>query len=178
MNTKKIKFLTFFITFGLTFLCHFIYTWFPNVLTSIFFPVNESIWEHMKMLFTAIIIGGIIELTIIKIKNIKLNNIFFTLFFKAIISIPIFLTIYLPIYYLFGENMIISISIMTIVIVITEIISYKLQNSHKIEIKPIISVLLIITTYIIFSVLTYYPPKNEIFYDKQENKYGINNYTI
>ena len=112
------------------------YTWFPNVLTSIFFPVNESIWEHMKMLFTAIIIGGIIELTIIKIKNIKLNNIFFTLFFKAIISIPIFLTIYLPIYYLFGENMIISISIMTIVLVITEIISYKLQNLHEIEIKP------------------------------------------
>lgn len=178
MNTKKLKFITFFITFGLTFLCHFMHEWFPNTLTSIFFPVNESIWEHMKMLFTAILLGGLIEISIIKKQNLKLNNILLTQFLKAIISIPIFLIIYLPLYYILGENMIISISVMTITLIIIEFISYFLFQTKEIKYQNIISITLIILSYIIFSILTYYPPKTELFYDKTKNKYGINYYEI
>ena len=32
-------------------LLHFAYAWWPNVLTAIFAPVNESVWEHLKLLF-------------------------------------------------------------------------------------------------------------------------------
>ena len=32
-------------------LLHFVYGWFPNALTSLFSPVNESLWEHGKLLF-------------------------------------------------------------------------------------------------------------------------------
>lgn len=178
MNLKKLKYISFFITFGLTFLCHFIYNWFPNIFTSIFFPVNESIWEHMKMLYSAIIIGGLIELIIIKNKNLKVNNIFITLCLKATISIPIFLTIYLPLYGIIGENMILNIGIMILTLLIVEIFSYYLLQANKININNVLSILLIIISYIIFSILTFYPPKNNLFYDKQQNKYGINNYEI
>lgn len=178
MNLKKLKYISFFITFGLTFLCHFIYNWFPSVFTSIFFPVNESIWEHMKMLYTAIIIGGIIEFIIIKNQHLKVNNIFITLLLKAIISIPIFLIIYLPLYYLIGENMILNIGVMILTLLIIEIFSYYLLQANKINIDNALSILLIIISYIIFSILTFYPPKNDLFYDKQQNKYGINNYEI
>lgn len=178
MSTKKLKFITFFITFGLTFLCHFMYEWFPNTLTSIFFPVNESIWEHMKMLFTAILLGGLIEIIIIKNKNLKFNNVLFSQFLKAIISIPIFLIIYIPLYYIFGENMIISITIMIITLIIMEFISCYFLHANEIKFQNIISIILIILSYIIFSLLTYYPPKTELFYDKTKNKYGINHYEI
>lgn len=30
---------------------HFLYQWLPNVLTSLFSPVNESLWEHVKLIF-------------------------------------------------------------------------------------------------------------------------------
>lgn len=30
---------------------HFLYQWLPNVLTSVFSPVNESLWEHVKLIF-------------------------------------------------------------------------------------------------------------------------------
>ena len=47
---KKIKIIGFFIMMCLSFLSHFMYEWCDNFLFSIFFPVNESIWEHMKLL--------------------------------------------------------------------------------------------------------------------------------
>lgn len=178
MNIKKLKFITFFITLCLTFLCHFMYDWFPNTLTSIFFPVNESIWEHMKMLFTTILIGGLIEYIIIKKQNLKFNNILLILFFKSLVSIPIFLLFYLPLYYIFGENMVISITIMTIVLILIEIFSFYLLHINEIKYQGVISIVLIILSYIIFSLLTYYPPKTELFYDKTKNKYGINHYEI
>lgn len=178
MNTKKLKFITFLITFCLTFLCHFMYDWFPNTFTSIFFPVNESIWEHMKMLFTSILIGGLIEYIIIKKQNLEFNNILLILFLKSLVSIPIFLLFYLPLYYTFGENMIISIAIMTIVLISMEIFSFYLWHINEIKYQGVISIILIILSYIIFGLLTYYPPKTELFYDKTKNKYGINHYEI
>ena len=33
-------------------LLHFVYDWWPNALTAIFTPVNESVWEHLKLLFS------------------------------------------------------------------------------------------------------------------------------
>lgn len=178
MKLKTLKYITFTITFALTFLCHFMYEWFPNLLTSIFFPVNESIWEHMKMLYTAILLGGLIEYIIIKKNNIKANNILLTIFIKAISSIPVFLMLYLPLYNIFKENMILNIGVMIITLVIVEILSYYILSKDKITFENAISLLLIIISYIIFSVLTYYPPKTELFYDKQDNKYGISIYEI
>lgn len=32
-------------------LLHDLYDWFPNPLTALISPVNESVWEHMKLLF-------------------------------------------------------------------------------------------------------------------------------
>ena len=48
-------------TIILSFVFHFVYDLIPNFVTSIFFPVNESIWEHMKLLYTSILVYGIID---------------------------------------------------------------------------------------------------------------------
>lgn len=177
MNLKKIKIISIFGTFILTFLTHFLYDWFPNSLFSIFFPVNESIWEHMKMLLTTILLYELIEFTILKIKNIKVNNFLFAAFISSIISIPIYLIIFLPIFYKMGEHMFINISIMFLDILIVQIINYKLLLSKELNLN-IISIILIIITYIIMGILTYYPPETDLFFDTKEEKYGINKYLI
>ncbi len=33
------------------FLLHFVYRWWPNAVTALFSPVNESLWEHVKLIF-------------------------------------------------------------------------------------------------------------------------------
>ena len=178
MTLKRSRIISSIGIFLLCFLFHFIYHWLPSTLTAIFFPVNESIWEHMKLLFSAVIMYGIIDYIILQKFKIKYNNFFTSLFVSALAIIPIYLIIFLPIYYKTGENMIIAITIMAISIIISQIISYYILKQEHLDKLNIISLILIIVSYIVFAYLTYYPIKNELFFDTQEEKYGLNNYNV
>ena len=44
------------------FLLHFVYEWSgDNPLVGLFSPVNESVWEHLKLLFFPILAYSIVE---------------------------------------------------------------------------------------------------------------------
>ncbi len=172
MKLKYLKIISIIISFALCFPLHFLYDKFPCFLTSVIAPVNESIWEHMKILFGSIIISGIIELIIIKYKKITSNNVLFANFIAAIFSIPIFLIIYLPIYNAIGENLPATIFIMLIAIVISEIISCFVMKLKPLKLETI-SIFLIILTYVIFGVLTYFTPQKSLFLDPVNITYGI-----
>lgn len=178
MNLKKLKIITVIGIFILNFPIHFLYDWLPNSLFSLFFPVNESIWEHMKMIFTGFIFFAPIEYLLIKKYNIKVNNYILNLFITAIISIPIYLIMFLPIYNAIGENMPIIFILMIITITICEIINYYLNKLDNIKYSNLIGTILIVITYIIMGYLTYNPPKTGLFYDTHNKKYGINDYDI
>lgn len=178
MTLKKSKIISTIGIFLLCFLFHFIYGWLPSTLTAVFFPVNESIWEHMKLLFSAIIFYGIIDYIILQKFKIKYNNFFTSLLVPAVTIIPIYLIMFLPVYYKIGENMVMTIGIMLISIIISQVISYYILKAEDCDKFNIISLILIIISYIVFAYLTYNPIKNELFFDTQEEKYGINNYDV
>lgn len=173
MNKKKLKIIGVIIAFALCFPLHFLYDKFPSFLTSVFAPVNESIWEHMKILFGSILLSGVIQKIIIEIKKGKINNICFSNFIGALMSIPIFLIIFLPVYYIIGENFIVTIIIMLITIIISEIISYIIMNKRHFNLESK-TIFFVIIVYIIFTILTYYPIKIDIFMDPTNSTYGIN----
>lgn len=172
MSKKRLKIIGTIIAFILCFPFHGIYDKFPNTLTSIFFPVNESIWEHMKILFTTIMVSSVIQKIIMYIKKEDVTNICFSNFIGAISSIPIFLILFLPIYYLFGENFPLTILIMLITIIISQIIAYRLllKPNFKMENKTI---LLVILVYTIFTILTYNPLNLDIFVDSTQCICGL-----
>jgi len=145
MNIKTLKIIGTIIALILPFPLHFLYNLIPNFITSIFLPVNESIWEHMKMLFGSILIAGVIQKIIVILKKEKINNICFSNFIAAISSIPIFLILFLPVYYIIGENIVVTIIIMFITIVIAKLISYKIMNmdDFKLENKTIFFVIIV-----------------------------------
>ena len=174
MNLKKIKIISTIIIFMLCIFLHFLYNKIPNILTSIISPVNESIWEHMKLIYTSYILYGIIEYIIIKNK-IKINNFNIQLFLVPFISIIIYLMIYLPIYYIFGENIIISIGLLFLIIIFEEIISYHFLTTKPINNELVIGLIGITLIYLLFGLLTYYPPELELFLDTKNNSYGITN---
>ena len=166
MSKKKLMIITTLIAFLLCFPFHFVYDKFPNFITSILFPINESIWEHMKLLFGSLIISGIIEkIILIKLKE-DTTNICFSNFISAISSIPIFLIIFLPIYNTIGENFKITILIMLITIIISKYISYKISNKKDLRFENK-TIILVIITYILFGILTYNPIDNYIFIDTE-----------
>ena len=175
---KKIIIINSILTFALCFFTHFLYEWLPNPIFSLIFPVNESIWEHMKMIYTTILLYGIIEYFILKKFKITPNNFLISIFLKSIIAIPVYLVIYLPIYYTFGENMIVTFIILFITFILVNIIGIKIQESKEIKYQNIISIIGIIIVYIIMGILTYNPPHYDLFFDTQEEKYGIDDYLI
>lgn len=176
MNLKKIKIIAVLGIFLLSFISHFAYELFPNIIFSFIFPVNESIWEHMKIIFTSTLIYGIIDYLLLKKYKIKYNNFPFQLYFTSLIGIPIYLVIYLPLYKLLGENMVISMSLLLLVYIITQIVSYNILKEKELKSLNIIAIPVILLSYLGFIYLTYNPPHTYIFYDTKENKYSINDY--
>ena len=148
MTLKRTRIISTIGIFLLCFVFHFIYDWLPCTLTEIFFPVNESIWEHMKLLFSAVCFYGIIDYVILNKFNIKFNNFFTSLFVSAL------------------------------AIIISQVISYYILKTNDCDKLNIVSFILIIVCYILFAYLTYYPIKNELFFDTKEEKYGLNNYNV
>lgn len=172
MSIKKLKFISPIAIFILCSITHFGYEFMPNIITSFFFPVNESIFEHMKMIYSSVIIWTIIEYFIIKKYNLIANNIWFNGFISGILNIIIFLTIYFPARHILGENMIITFILLFISISITQYISYYILRNKTI-LNNKISIILIIFMFIFLSLFTYKPIRNYFFYDYQKELYGI-----
>lgn len=178
MSLKRLKVIDVFIIFALCFLTHFIYSWFPNTLFSIFFPVNESIWEHMKMLFSAIIIFSVADFILLKVFEIEYRNFITSVFLSAVLSIIIFLAIYLPLYYFIGANMVLNLTVLFVSIVFSQVVSYFVLESKDYGLLNYVSLIGIIFSYIVFGILTYYPPTEDLFYDPMDEKFGINTYNV
>lgn len=178
MDLKKLLKYNILIIFGLSFFSHFAYKVIPINLFAIFFPVNESIFEHMKMIYTTFLIDSLILYIALKKKNIKFNNFLCCLFLSPIISIISFLLIWLPIYYRIGENMIITLTVLLISICISQITSYYILSSHDNKVLNYISFGFTILFIILFAYFTYYPLHNDFFLDSLNEKYGINDYLM
>ena len=170
IKTKIIAVLGIFI---LSFLSHFIYNIFPNPITSIFFPVNESIFEHMKLIYTSTLLYGIIDYILLKKGKIIFQNFPLQLFLTSFLGIIFYLILYLPIRSLLGEYLPISILLLLITYIIMQILSYHILEQKEYKLLNILSVPLIIIVYIIFMILTYFPPHNIFFLDTSKNIYGI-----
>lgn len=176
MSLKKVKMIAVINVFLLCFLFHFIYSWFPNVIFSIIFPVNESIWEHMKLIFSSLLVYGFFEFFLLKKNNIPFSNYVTSIFLSGTLGICIFLIIYLPLYKIFGENFILNIIVLFIVICICEVISYYVLKKPHYDFIDYVSLIGIVLIYFLFGMLTYYPIINDLFYDNVSLKYGINTY--
>lgn len=172
MNLKKLKIINIISLFALSFLWHFIYKWFPNTITSIFFPVNESIWEHMKIIFNSFVIISLLSIYICKKKNIIISNKYFEIFVKSLLGIIFYLIIFIPVYKLIGESMIFSIGLMLLTYILMETLGYKILNYKELNLG-IPSIIAIIIMYIVFGILTYKPMHNFVFYDESYQEYGI-----
>ena len=170
---KKIKIILVFIIFGLSLILHFIYGYIPNTIISILAPVNESIWEHMKLIITSSLLGSVLEYCIYKKKDIAYNNFILSYAISSILSIILYLVIYIPLNDMFGHSFYIAIILLFLIFIFLQYISYLIMNRKNIIHSNDIGVLLIIIIYFIFGYFTYNPPKINLFYDYMNHGFGI-----
>lgn len=172
MSLKKIKIINVVFLFLLSFLWHFVYDWFPNNIFALFFPVNESIWEHMKIIYFCLFMGSILEFVLCKKNNIKINNFYIEAMVKSILGVIFYLIIFIPFYLWLGESMFISISLMLITYIFMEYIGYKILTGEEMNIN-ILPVIIIVLGCVMFVILTFYPLHNFLFFDEVKFGYGI-----
>ncbi len=171
MKNFKYSLISSIIIFAICFPNHFIFDFFQNSIIAIFFPTNESIFQHMKMIFTSFFIFYFI-LFLVK-RKFHFENIFLTNLIASIICIAFFLLIYIPIYRLFGENMIFTFILLFISILFGEYMTSTFLMKENYKIINVISIILITIIFIISGYLTYHPTKNFIFWDPQHKTYNI-----
>ncbi len=152
-------------------LAHFSYDWTgSNRIVGYFTPINESIWEHMKLLFFPMLIYSLIM--ILKFRK-EYSCITSALCFGILMGaflIPLFYYAYT---YILGENVfILDISIFILSIVIAFWFSYRLTLSHRLESYTSILGMLVSVLLICFFFFTYNPPDAIIFQDPTVSKTG------
>ena len=160
------------LTFLVGFLVHYIYKWIPSTITTIF-PVNESLFEHMKLIFLSPIISSTLLYFSFKKKDYFIDNYIFGLLTSTIFNIIIFYLIYLPLYYSIGQSMIMTLSIYFITIVLSNYLYYliiEMRNNNRLNIISLIAIIVIGS---ILTYFTYKPIHIDFFRDPKTNIYGI-----
>lgn len=172
-NNKKIVIINTIAIFLSMFLFSFMYRWFPNFLTASLFPVNESLFEHLKLIYTSFVIVSLLTFLVLKLKKIKINNYFLATLSSVIVNIILFFLIYLPIYNRLGEGLIYTMIIYSITLVISEYIFYLIINKHHLETINAISIILLPAIWCLLIYFTFNPMHTDFFFDPISETYGI-----
>ncbi len=169
---KKFIIINIFLTFAFGFLVHGIYSWIPSPITSIF-PVNESLYEHVKLIFYSPILSTIVLYFIFKFKKEKINNIVYGLFISILFNIFLFYLIFIPIYREIGENLTVTLIIYFITICVSNYLYYLIISKNNHKLLNYISFIFMVLCTIPLTYFTYHPKNTEFFRDPKTNTYGL-----
>ena len=145
-------------------LLHFTYEWSgKNVLVSGFSAINESTWEHLKLIFFPMLIFSIFEYFAY---GKQLSNYVPVKVLSLIIGMIAIVVIFYTYSGIFGKNYLVAdIATFFISTLIAYFFSYKqlqmknFSSSYEKQIFTVVIILLIL----FFIVFTFYPPHLEIF---------------
>jgi hypothetical protein len=153
---------------------HFAFSSTKWIPIGLFAPVNESPWEHLKLVFWPAMLILIFEYLFVYKKDPP-NN-FFLAKTVGIMVMPI---VILGIFYIYtaflGTSiLIIDITSFYISIVVGLLVNYKIYNISPVsdKLNKYSSFILVIFAVIII-VFTFYPPHIPLFYDSEAGGYGI-----
>lgn len=143
-------------------LAHFLYDWSnQNQIVGLFTPVNESTWEHMKLLFFPMFLYALGMIVALHKKYACITSAFCFGILAGTFLIPVFYYAYTSI---LGKNVFfLDISIFILSIVIAFWLSYQLTQSCKLKnFTPLLCIMTGIL-FVCFLVFTYNPPNSSIF---------------
>lgn len=155
-------------------LFHYIYELSNNsLLVGIFSPVNESIWEHLKLSVYPTIIWYILSYCIFN--KIILDN--KKWFCACTISIVLSSFIVIIFYYTYTgalgiHSLVLDIFSLILGVTIGQYIAFKSYGNYDLSNFNIFFVVFLLTIFL-FTLFTFSPPKLPLFIDSTTNKYGI-----
>lgn len=155
-------------------LSHFLFDFFDkSKIIALFCPVNECVWEHLKLLFFPFLIWTALEYFIL---NKKQGN-YFSSKAKGVLAGMIFIVAFFYTYTGIAGKDIAFIDILSFFAgtALSFIISYELIRNGRRDKKgdEIISICVLIAVSGIFFLFTFHPPLIPLFEDPGSFTYGI-----
>jgi hypothetical protein len=135
-------------------------------------PVNESVWEHLKLGYYPLLIFALIEYKFLK----KSPKQFIIAIASSAIIIPLIIVVFFYSYTaILGEDLfILDILSFVLAAIIGQLVSYKvLVSKDWPKVYYYLSVIFLIAFGIIFVLFTYFTPELPIFQDPITLGYGI-----
>ena len=150
---------------------HFLYEWTgKSILIAPLSAVNESTWEHMKIMFFPMFVFAIIQSCFFK----EYNNFWGIKLFGILAGLVMIPVLFYTISGIFGKTPdIINISIFFVSAGVAFILeAYLFKNYHGCK-SPVTSFFIICFIAFLFIAFTFIPPHIPLFEDPLTNSYGI-----
>ena len=153
---------------------HFLYEWSgDNKIIASFSAVNESTWEHLKLVFFPMLITTIVGFLVIGKDNKK----FWCAKTIGIILAMSFIIVFFYTYTgIIGTNFaILEIGRLFVAVILGEYVAYKIMTNdeYKLKCNKRIAVIGLIFILLCFIIFTYLPPHIGLFKDPISNGYEI-----
>ena len=173
MNILILFLLSFFVLTILGSLAHFTHGWFKKgILLHIFSALNESTWEHMKMLVAPTILVGILQYVFLDKGYIN--------FFNSILILLIIELVTMPLLYETLKKLVKKVPFpITILIFFLSIIfgltaEYLILTNGVVIFPEVWSFVLVLLIVSLFGIFSYSPPRSFLFKDPITGRYGHN----
>lgn len=152
---------------------HFLFEWSGNNLfVGLFAAVNESVWEHTKIVYFPFLFYSIIEYFVVKPD-------FWRFFAAKTVSMSMILLLMITFFYtysgMFGmESLIVDIIFTLVLIFIAFYISYRLYRSRRVmNFFPLLIIILFAAILAIELLFTVFPPHIPLFQDSGTLSFGF-----
>lgn len=152
---------------------HFVFDWTGgNVVAALFSAVNESIWEHMKLLFYPMLLFAWIEFRV-------LGGKYPDFWCVKLLGQLVGLTLIPVLYYTYTGSLGVEADWFNIAIFFLAaglsfyLEARLLQNGFSCPLSPKIAGVIVLLIAILFTAFTFYPPKIPFFRDPVTGSYGF-----
>lgn len=160
-DLKRFCVIGFLVTTILGVISHFVYEWTGgNFLVGLFFPMNESTWEHMKLLFFPMFLFTLVAGKKMERQYPCIYNAMFTGILVGLALIPTLFYTYSGILGFFLDWVNIALYVLSVLVayIVVYRVSLTCRNKNPMVLRIVMYVLLV--AFMVFSV---YPPKLGIF---------------
>jgi hypothetical protein len=152
---------------------HYLFSWTDDSkIIGLFVPVNESVWEHLKLGYWSIVLFSIVEYLFV---NRSVNNYYYAKTI-GVLALEITIIILFYGYTLITGKDIFLIDIFSYILgaILCQYLTYRFLRLEPFSmLVNRISLIAFISIGVLFGVLTYHPPHTALFKDPNNNTYGI-----
>jgi hypothetical protein len=152
---------------------HYAFAWSGHSkIVALIAPVNESVWEHLKMGYWALIFFSLVEYCNV---HHKINN-YFLARLTGVLALEITILVIHYGYSLFvsENNLWVDIGSYVVGVINCQFLVSRLQQMKALsDVINMLSISVLTSIALLLGLTTYYPPHYELFKDSRNDTYGI-----